>query len=211
MRFLLWIVLASTLSFTAPLTFAQSDGDTGSGGGGGGSSSRFRIHARGGLLITPADPEVTDRWEHNTFFSYAFGFGGDIALIRRSEFSIFAGAEFDYFVSDEQLTSSLSSSFITTELMHLVGRVGIDWDPSFAQRLWGLQFVAGIPAWAQKHSRLETRSGNRDLGSERLVNSNWYVIGIGGYYRLTSRIAASMNYEFRDDMQVLWMGGRYEF
>jgi hypothetical protein len=168
--------------------------------------------ARGGLAVTPADPEVRENWKHDPFFSYSLGIGAYYAFPKSwKEFYFFTGADFFYLTSEEELRSNLSNSYVSTQIMQLLATVGITWEPSLLRGAWGFDGSVSYEVWGQKETKFETSNYNRNLGVEDTGSP--VVWGLGTHFRLSGPWAGlvSFNHRINDGGDIIWLGGRYGF
>ncbi len=94
------------------------------------------VNGRGGWLSKAADADVQDKWDHDIFSSYIFSVGVH-RLFPRSwkQIFFFAGADFSYLNSEEEISSGLSNSYLPTTSTQLMATGGLSWFPGSGP--WG--------------------------------------------------------------------------
>lgn len=208
------VLVGLILLFVSMSVHAQIYEDDDGGGPSAGGSGRPSLLAsvRGGLTVTPADPEVRDDWKHDPFFSYSLSVGVHYAFPPSwREFYFFAGGDFLYLTSEEELRSSLSNSYVSTQIMQFLATVGVTWEPVFLGGGWGIDGSVGYELWGQKESQFETSNYTRSLGIESTGSP--VVWGVGTHFRLRGPWAGLVSYNHRinDGGDIVWLGGRYGF
>lgn len=168
----------------------------------------FSATARAGFMITPADSEVASRWEHDTFYSYAFSLGLRYQLPLYPGIYFFGEGDLNYLISEEYLSSNFSDSYLTTNMTQLLAAVGGGWQPIAG---WGIDLSLAYELWGQKETDFRTTNFNRGLGAEKTNVSLVYMLE--GYYQFSPAISLTLGYQGRTVRggDIALVGARYGF
>lgn len=200
------LVLRSLLMLTLTATMAHAAGSYDSESAS--TPSQFFATARGGFMLTPADAEVGSRWEHDTFYSYAFSLGLRYQFPMSSGLYFFSEGDLNYLMSEEQLSSNFSDSYLSTTMTELLFLIGAGWQigPN-----WGVDLSIAYELWGEKETKFDSTNFNRSLGTEKTDVS--FVYMIEGYYKFAPNMAGTLAYQGRtvSGGDIVLVGGRYGF
>ncbi|MGE0527610.1 MAG: hypothetical protein AB7G93_05910 [Bdellovibrionales bacterium] len=170
---------------------------------------RFLLNLRGGFLITSADDEVNKKWEHDIWYSYLASVGSYYTFPRsRRQVYFLAGADVAYFVNEEELTSSVSGSYITSRYMQLLATVGVGYEPRVFGGNLGFLYLLSIEAWGEKKSELEAGGFTHDLKGDKTGIPAAH--GLSVYYEVWRGLKPYVGYENRAG-DVALLGVFYAF
>lgn len=126
------------------------------------------IGLRGGFLMNTPDDAVVRKWEHAEFKSYQVALSGFYSFPPKwKQAYFFAGPEFYYQNSTEELSTSNYTTSIEIDTYQLMLTGGYAYQPYWANG-FGASFATAIRVWGQKTATLDTPGFTQDLGTERM-------------------------------------------
>jgi hypothetical protein len=170
------------------------------------------FNIRAGWMLTAADPEVEDKWDHNVFPSYAVSVGLHFAFPRQwREIYFYAGGDFAYLKSEEEIDSEAE---LTTTIMELAATAGVHWFPPGMGSL-GVGAQTSFGLWSQKETELKAQGFSRSLGKDDVEDGNSllpvsFASALLILYRVEPQLVPFIALEFRTG-SALTAGVNYGF
>ena len=146
----------------------------------------FAMNVRSGFLLSSADDQVQEKWEHDTFSSYLFGIGLYYRFPRAwKQLHFFGGGDFGYMVSEEEI----SNVYLTSTFTQLFLTGGLTYLPTWLGGRWGFGFFTSFELWGQKIAKLQSNSFDAEVSKGKThVNDSLlpveFATGVSVSYQL---------------------------
>lgn len=150
----------------------------------------FVLGLRGGFLLKTPDRAVLGRWEHQPLESYQVALSGFYSFPQAwKQVYFFAGPEFYYQSSVENLSAQTYTSSIDISIYQFMLTGGVAYRPYWAGGNWGVSFATAFEVWGQKTAALDTQGYTQNLGTESTRDS-------GGFLPISLNAVLAFYYDF---------------
>jgi hypothetical protein len=176
MLWLITILFAGLPAFAAPKSRMSADAAPQ-------GRPPFSIAVRGGFMLDTPDEAAVSRWDHKDFESFQVALSGFYSFPPSwKQFYFFAGPEFYYQNSTEELSGSTYSPSINTQVFQLMLTGGLAWQPWWLGGEWGASLATAFQAWGQKTAALDAQGFTQDLGTEDAHDAFYFNAILVFYY-----------------------------